>query len=544
MRAKGGMLAAGASRRRSHVVAAVKRIGPQVWQGAKHERPSIRRQSPAASGPLPGEAASSATTKHQGDPPTLASATADASPDGALQSRVTGWAGLVLLVAVAVGLFGQGAYYASVQRVVGVLVAAATVLALAAWPPTRSDARLLPVVPAAALAAWAGLDAALRGVPMASVGLALLLLGVVAVLLVCRRLAREDREVLFIGVSGIGLVVALAGWLGVAGRVGSWAFQAQGVWRASSLLSYPNATAAVLVAVALLVLARLVQMPRSVPLVLAATGLLVGLAATASRAGALALAVGVIVLAALRGPRVTARAAVGPCAGALLALACLVPSMPAASPPRPVLALLGLCAGLALAAVVARLRWRLAVALLLAGALAAGLPLVAIAGSGVGDAVQTVAQARINLASPDREGALHAALLVIAEHPLAGAGPAHAQLRWKEPDGGIHLFAYAHNEYAQLAAELGLVGLTLLAVLLVAIARLLWSARATSPSEAAWAGVVAAVAAFAVHSGFDFVWHLPAVVLTVMLLVGVVLPAPDGADTRTRVRYRTRKEGR
>jgi hypothetical protein len=41
--------------------------------------------------------------------------------------------------------------------------------------------------------------------------------------------------------------------------------------------------------------------------------------------------------------------------------------------------------------------------------------------------------------------------------------------------------------------------------------------------------VVAATAAFALHSGFDFVWHLPAIVLTVTLLVGVVLPVPTTA---------------
>jgi len=285
-------------------------------------------------------------------------------------------------VAVAAGLFGQGAYYTSVQRYVGVLVAAATVLALAAWPPTRSDARLLPVAPAVALAAWAGLDAALHGALAAGVGLVLLLLGVVAVLLVCRRLGQEDREVLFLGVTGIGLVVALAGGLGVAGHVGSWAFQAQGVWRASSMLSYPNATAALLVPMVLVVLARLVETPRSLPLVLAVTGLLAGLGATASRAGALALVVGLLVLAGLRGPRATARTAVGPCAGALLALACLLPSMPVASPPRPVLALAGLCGGLTLAGVVARLRWRLAVALLLTAGLAGGLALVVPGGGG------------------------------------------------------------------------------------------------------------------------------------------------------------------
>jgi hypothetical protein len=73
------------------------------------------------------------------------------------------------------------------------------------------------------------------------------------------------------------------------------------------------------------------------------------------------------------------------------------------------------------------------------------------------------------------------------------------------------------------------VGLALLAILLVAIARTLWRAHATGQASATWAGVVAASAAFAVHSGFDFVWHLPAIVLTVMLLVGLVLPAPDPA---------------
>src|SRR6266516_1579235 len=361
MRAEGPCSSLGQVRRRG-VVAVVKRIRPPVWQGAKYDRPSIQRESPAAIGSLPSDAVSSATAKHEGDTPALASRTADGSPDGTLQSRTTGWAGLVLLVAVAAGLFGQGAYYTSVQRYVGVLVAAATVLALAAWPPTRSDARLLPVAPAVALAAWAGLDAALHGALAAGVGLALLLLGVVAVLLVCRRLGQEDREVLFLGVTGIGLVVALAGGLGVAGHVGSWAFQAQGVWRASSMLSYPNATAALLVPMVLVVLARLVETPRSLPLVLAVTGLLV--------------------LAGLRGPRATARTAVGPCAGALLALACLLPSMPVASPPRPVLALAGLCGGLTLAGVVARLRWRLAVALLLTAGLAGGLALVVPGGGG------------------------------------------------------------------------------------------------------------------------------------------------------------------
>src|SRR6266540_2108616 len=427
----------------------------------------------------------------------------DARTDGASERWTTQLAGLLLLVAVAAGLLGQGAYYPSAQRPVGVLIAAATLLGLATWPLTRDDLRLPPVVPALALAAWAVLDGLLLGAAGAGVGPALLLVGLVAVLLVCRHLGQEDREVLLAGVVGIGLLVALAGWLGVAGRAGSWAFQAQGLWRASSTLTYPNATAAVLAAISLVVLGRLIGTPGSVPLALAATGLLAGLAATMSRAGALGLVVG---------------------------LMCLVPSMPAASPPRPALALVGLGAGLALAALVARLpRWP---ALALLGCvLAAGVAGLLATGGAAGGAAQTVAEARVNLASPDRTGALHAALRLVAQHPLTGTGPGHADLRWRGHDHGTQLFAYVHNEYLQVAAELGLVGLVLLALLLVAIARLLWRARATGRSGATWAGVVAAAAAFAVHSGFDFVWHLPAIVLTVTLLVGAALPAPDTAPT-------------
>ena len=75
-----------------------------------------------------------------------------------------------------------------------------------------------------ALAGWVLLDSSLLGVPAAALGPVLLLIGLVAVLLCCRRLGQEDREVLLLGVVGVGLLVALAGWLAVAGRVGAWAW--------------------------------------------------------------------------------------------------------------------------------------------------------------------------------------------------------------------------------------------------------------------------------------------------------------------------------
>ena len=457
--------------------------------------------------------------------------------DRAPPGQAASWAGLLLLVAVAVGLLGQGAYYGPVQRLLGLLVAAATLLALVAWPLTRDDLRRLPLVPAAALAGWALLDAVLLGQPVAgAAGLALLLAGLVAVLAVCRRLGREDRDVLLIGVIGTCLVVALTGWVGVAWRVGSLAWEGDGIWRASGTLSYPNAAAAVLVPVALVGLARLAAAPRSVPLVVAVTGLLAGAAATMSRAGAIALLTGLVALAALEGPGRVLRVAAGPCAGALVALAGLVPSMLADGQPRPLLALAGLAAGLAVAVAVAavgpgrRVGAGRGVALLAGVALLGGLGAVAVLGGGGGDAYRAVAGSRATLASPERSEALRAATQVVADHPLGGAGPGHTQLRWEGPDGGTRYFSYVHNEYLQVAADLGLVGLALLAVLLVALARLLWRARATAAGPWPWAGAAAAACAFAVHSGFDFVWHLPAVVLTVALLAGVVLPPPPAGS--------------
>ena len=145
----------------------------------------------------------------------------DPGPEQTRAGEVVSWAGLLLLMATAVGLLGQGAYYGPVQRVLGLLVAAATLLTLVAWPPTGGDVRALPLLPVAALAAWAVLDAILLGQPASgAAGMALLLAGVVAVLFVGRRLGPEDRELLLLGLTGVGLVVALTGWLGVTQRVG------------------------------------------------------------------------------------------------------------------------------------------------------------------------------------------------------------------------------------------------------------------------------------------------------------------------------------
>jgi hypothetical protein len=48
------------------------------------------------------------------------------------------------------------------------------------------------------------------------------------------------------------------------------------------------------------------------------------------------------------------------------------------------------------------------------------------------------------------------------------------------------------------------------------------------------AGALAAVTALALHAGFDFVWHIPAIPLLAAALVGLASPeAPAGRVTQS-----------
>ena len=109
----------------------------------------------------------------------------------------------------------------------------------------------------------------------------------------------------------------------------------QGLWRAATTFSYANAAAGLLVPLAVLAMAQRTGRPRSPGLALGGCLLLVGVGATLSRGGAVALAIGLAVLAWLLGPARLLRA-VGPCVlGATLALLGLAPPCRSAGRPRP-----------------------------------------------------------------------------------------------------------------------------------------------------------------------------------------------------------------
>ena len=426
---------------------------------------------------------------------------------------------LLVLAALSACITAQGGYYAGGQLATGVLLAVALLSALRTRPLSMDDLRSPPFSASAGLAAWAAVVAVtVGGEALPVLGL---LAGICVVLLVCRRTSDGARDGLAVALLGIGVLVALSGWIGVAWRFDPLALEDQGLWRAATTLTYANAAAGLLVPLALLALGR--QLGRRSPAGAAATCLLLaGAGATLSRGGATALLAGVVCLAAMAGARRTAQASGGPLAGAVVALVGLAPSMPAATDPRPALAVLSLGAGVFLTLALHRAPARSRTVAF--GAIALGAVLLLTLGPLAGTR-RSVSAARLTLASEDRRAETAAALRLAADHPLTGAGPGQATLFLNGPDGQPLAARYAHNEYLQILAELGAVGLALTVALLVALARSVRAGREAARSPQLWAGAASGLVALGVHSGFDFLWHVPALPLAGAVLVGLTIQA-------------------
>jgi hypothetical protein len=338
---------------------------------------------------------------------------------------------------------------------------------------------------------------------------------------------------------GIAVLVAFTGWWGVADHHVPWSLVDGGLWRAASTLTYSNATAAFLVPVALMALARLIVSRHlrpnhrwsSMGWSALTTVLLIATGATLSRAGFLALAIGWAILAWACGPKVTARATLGPAIGAVIGLAGLIPSMPAAASVHPGPAALAMLAGVIVAMALTReeapaaerLRGRHTEVVVVGFLVLAGL-LALSAPNGLG-AIRT---SRVNTSSPDRTHEWSATWTLARNHPVVGVGPGPFAATWIASDGTTMTAEYTHNEYLQLTAQQGAVGvLAMLVASLLLLAALLWRRprpRSNVVRRAAWAGPAAGLAALAVHSGFDFLWHIPLLVVLGAVLAGAALP--------------------
>jgi hypothetical protein len=439
----------------------------------------------------------------------------------------------LLGAALAVAVLGQGAFHPGPFLLIAVLVLAAGGTAVAvrhrsagpvAAEGSAARTRLSPAGVAAlcwtAFALWAAARAVVGGgvllaLPTAAVALVLAVATVSAA-----GLTAHARELVRSVVLGLGVVAAGAGWLGTALHLSPLSMPSVGLWRAASTLTYANAAAAVLV-VTLLVAVTTVRDPRHRKLLV--TALLIGLAATMSRGGALGLAVGTAVLLTSRAGRAALRDLAAVPIATAVGLAGLLPSLPEGSAPQPLLAAAGLAAA---GAVLLRGRARLPA---LGGA-------VALAGTGLltgpwggtspaGDAVGAIADTRLTSSSADRVDLIRVSLDHFVTAPVTGVGPGRLDLTYVNHGGQLVHAWFTHLEYLQVAAETGLVGLAL--VLAGAAALALGAARARARTPLAAAGALAVLAALAVHSGLDFLWHIPAVPLTACLAVVVLTPEKE-----------------
>jgi hypothetical protein len=448
---------------------------------------------------------------------------------------------VLIVVAVAAGVLAQGGYHPA-----GRIVVCALALAAALWIAGHTGRQHLPdhgrwlLVAAAALGLWTMLRAAIAALPPHGTGQAVLpslaalatLAGFVAVPVVTRRLTAPHREWLAGAALALGALVAIGAWIGVAWRVSRLATLVDGrLWRGSSTLTYQNAAAALLVMLAVLAISWRAGAPDDPYRAAVGYLLLVGVGAAASRAGFLALGVGLLALALFGGILATVRRLCAPLLGAAVAVAALTPSFPVHDRQRPGLALVGLLAGAAIAAGPALLAGRLPRRVGLVTATGAAALAVAAIGGGLlvprlvpADALHAVLASRANLASEGRTGALHAAVKLVEAHPVTGTGVGLARFAWPTANGNMSIALYVHNEYAQLLVDLGAIGLALLAAVLAAVVLFIRDGRRYPQPPGLRAGAIGGLLAFAAHSGFDFLWHIPVLPLVAALLVGLAGP--------------------
>ena len=499
---------------------------------------------------------------------------------------------LIVGVALVYATVAQGAFAADQAVVVFGLVGLAAVVALAG---RRAVAR--PVVVAVgllvALALWTAARAAGVGGGDwlgAAVWAGLPIIAIAAVVVAVAGLAARARTVLTAVVIAAGLSVAATGWAGVAWHIEPLALVSSGLWRASSTLTYANASAAFLVTALFTIAAAAERLgARRARLVTAA--LLVGLLATMSRAGLFTLVVGLVVAVAVSGrSRSTRRtlAALWPALpGAAVAAVGLLPGLAAESVPHPLVAVAALAAGLGSAALTPRhgairrtpdpaaagpapdpaaarhapdaaapepafgpaavgrasgpaavgwafgpatgrasgsaaARRRVLVAAAVVAALLVAAPLV---GAGQAGTVGELVATRLSAESPERADLRRVTAEQFASAPLTGVGPGRLELVYVDYLGRLVAAEYTHDEFLQTAAETGLVGAGLAAAVFACLGAAAFRRRHTAGGPFA----AAILAAFAAHSTFDFLWHIP----VLPLLVGIaVVPLLDHPTTQ------------
>jgi hypothetical protein len=119
------------------------------------------------------------------------------------------------------------------------------------------------------------------------------------------------------------------------------------------------------------------------------------------------------------------------------------------------------------------------------------------------------------------------ALRAFGDEPLRGVGAGGWSVYWLRYRTVFEAAKDAHSLPLQTAAELGVVGLALLAVFLAGVA--LAAARAMRTAPALAAGPVSAVVVYAAHAPLDWDWQMPALTLVAVVLAGALVAIGYGS---------------
>jgi O-antigen ligase len=134
----------------------------------------------------------------------------------------------------------------------------------------------------------------------------------------------------------------------------------------------------------------------------------------------------------------------------------------------------------------------------------------------VGSASLSPIRERITLSSTDRARVWRETLARVPDHLAFGTGPGTYNLVAPK-DGTLVRTRYAHNEYLQALSETGVAGAVAVVAAIGSFAIALARAR---PRDGQTVACIASCAAFAVHSGLDFLWRIPLLVAFIFVLVG------------------------
>jgi hypothetical protein len=396
-------------------------------------------------------------------------------------------AALLFGLAVVEGL-RDGGFWPSDALMVAVVSLVVLVATAAVAPRDRRGVLVTAVL--LLCASWWLLRAVTAGPPSAFLPLGASILAFAAAFAAVRPLQQRARQSAALAVACLGAAGALVGFAGLAWRWYPMAMPAQGLWRLSTTLTYADA-AGLALAMCLLVALGTDAQPRLVraSVCLCAAGLL----ATQSRGAYLALLCACAFVPWHR----YVRFAVPLLCGAVLGIAAVASSSHHGAVPW--------LAGLAVAAVTVSEAASREVVLARSGA-RVGLGVGALALCAVA-AVAFLLHHEIGLralAPSDRDRAVEwsTAFHQWASAPVFGVGP-DRPLIFRATDGTFAHFV--HNEYLQVAADSGLVGLALFGLAAAAVARTIRRIDVLTSCAAA------ALVCWAVAGGLDFDWHLPVV---------------------------------